>query len=143
MLQIIAKTKFVILFSGEFSMIFIEMLINIDFINFGGSLLYIALINAALQSSSQPFNCYHENALWQLYITKSTRSHNRQNKVIGTVFCFRSVNLSLFRGKLELLLIEELFCILRTAVAFRYHGVPQRLLRLIETPSSSAVIQAK
>jgi hypothetical protein len=28
-----------------------------------------------------------------------------------------------FRGKLELLNIEELFCVIRTAVAFRYHGV--------------------
>lgn len=28
-------------------------------------------------------------------------------------------------GKLQLLLVEELFCVLRTALSFRYHGVPQ------------------
>ena len=82
------------------------------------------LINAAVQLAAEPLNCHNPYNLRQLHLSEGAGSHAHQDQITVAVLRLRTVLLPLCRGKLELLAVEELFCVMRTAVAFRYHGVP-------------------
>ena len=52
-------------------------------------------------------------------------THNKAQEII----LVKTKSIELYsvsdQGQFQLLLVEELFCVMRTAVSFRYHGVPQ------------------
>lgn len=89
---------------------------------FGGSDIN-TLINAAVQLAAEPLHGHHPHDIRQLHLAQGAGGDPRQDQVAGALLRLRTVLLGVGRGKLELLAVEELFCVMRTAVAFRYHGV--------------------
>ena len=86
-------------------------------------LVSLIIVDAALQPFIATINGDHQSGMWKLHISEGAGAGAGEDKISGTLHREPGVPRYGCSGKLEFSLIEELFCVVRTLVTFRYSGV--------------------